>query len=174
MPSLSRVTLFLACLSAAGCAPQLWAKPGGTPLQFEQTKSFCTTQSYGMFPPVMQPLMVSPGYVMPLQTTCFGGGHAVNCFTTGGDYIPPTFVPVDQNQGARNSAVRSCLMATGWQPVKDAEEAARVTNSAPYPAPNPAVLPGWDAARAACQQEASAAGSSFQNAFDACMRARGL
>jgi hypothetical protein len=124
------VGLMLLCLALAGCAPEFWAKPGGTPAAFEGTKAACTTQSYAMFPPVMQPVMMSPGYVTPMQTICNGDGHFANCFTTGGNYVPPMFVPVDQNQGARNSAVRSCLMAAGWRPVKNEEEAALVTNGA--------------------------------------------
>jgi hypothetical protein len=53
----------------------------------------------------------------------------VNCFTTGGQYMPPVYMPVDQNQAGRNSGVRSCLFAAGWQPVKNKAEAEAVTNS---------------------------------------------
>jgi hypothetical protein len=175
----ARMALLLAFLPLAGCASQLWAKPGGTPAEFEGAKAGCNTQSYAMFPPMMQQVMVMAGYVTPVQTSCSGGGYAVNCFTTGGNYVPPLYVPVDQNQGARNSAVRSCLMTAGWQPVKDKEEAALVTNSALAGAPQQSVpvasatmSSGWDAARAACRTEANAA-ANFANGFDRCMKTHG-
>lgn len=122
---------------------------------------------------MMQQIMMTQGYVTPMQTSCTGTGYAMNCFTTGGNYIQPVYMPIDQNQGARNSAARSCLMSAGWQPVKDKEEGALVTNAATGVAAPTAGLAGWDAARAACRQEASGA-ASFPNAFDACMKARGL
>jgi hypothetical protein len=131
---------FDAALLVSACAPQIWAKPGGTPAEFEYVKAGCSAQSYNMFPPVYQEVRVQPGYYTPMQTSCYGSGVANNCFTSGGYYVPPTFVPVDQNQGARSSAARSCLMMAGWQPVKDEAEAALVTNSVPPPPPRPESL----------------------------------
>ena len=85
----------------------------------------------------------------------------------------PVYMPVDQNQGARNSVVRSCLMTAGWQPVKDKEEAALVTNST-RPAPAQAVsgFLGWNAAKAACRTQADTA-ANYANAFDECMKTHG-
>jgi len=118
-----------AVLGLTACT-QYWAKPGGTSAEFEATKAACTTQAYGQLPPIMQQVQISGGYTTPMQTSCSGFGNSVNCFTTGGQYIPPASVPIDVNQGARNSAVRSCLMMAGWQPVKDRAEAEAIAGSA--------------------------------------------
>lgn len=174
--------LFVA-VALSGCAPQIWAKPGGTPVEFEGTKAACNAQSYSEFPPMPQQIMIMAGYVTPVQTSCTGSGYSVNCFSTGGNYVPPAYVTVDQNQNARNSGFRSCLMTAGWQPVKNQDEAAAVTNSgmAMAQASTTNSVPTeskWDSARAACRKGASeksvADGSPFPNAFDACMKSRGL
>lgn len=118
----------LAAIALAGCT-QYWAKPGGTQVEFEATKAACQAQAYTQFPPVPQQVMITTGYTTPLQTSCNGLGFAVNCFTTGGQYVPPAYITVDQNNAARNSGFRACLFAAGWQPVKNKEEAAAVTQS---------------------------------------------
>jgi hypothetical protein len=90
---------------------------------------------------MMQQVQLTSGYTTPVQTNCSSFGYTVNCFTTGGQYVPPASIPIDMNQSARNSAVRSCLFSAGWQPVKDHAEAAAVTNAAtPEPPIDPAAL----------------------------------
>jgi len=100
-----------------------------------------------------------------------GTGYAVNCYTTGGQYSPPAYMMVDQNQGARNSAVKSCLYAAGWVPVKDKAEAQAVTNSS---VPTPAVAPqasesrpteGATGTRTVAQRARAAAIGDCQNMF---------
>lgn len=56
-----RTMVLLACLPLAACAPQIWAKPGGSPAEFEGAKAACNTQSYSMFPPMMQQVMMTQG-----------------------------------------------------------------------------------------------------------------
>jgi hypothetical protein len=121
----------LGAAAALAACTQYWAKPGGTPAEFEATQAACQNQAYAQFPPAMQQVMVNPGYVTPLQTICNGAGYASNCYTTGGQYIPPSFMLVDQNAGGRSSAVRSCLFAAGWQPAKNKAEAEAISRSAP-------------------------------------------
>ncbi len=173
-------------LTLSGCAPQLWAKPGGTETEFEGTKAACNSQSYQQFPPMMQQVMTMQGHTNPMQTSCNGTGSFVNCYTTGGDYVPPVYMPVDQNQGARNSAVRSCLMNAGWVPVKNREEAAQIANSTPLTGTQATVSPistqsgsnawqtRWDAIRAECTTDANRSNLPFSNAFHHCMEAHGL
>jgi hypothetical protein len=169
----ARTGLLVICLPLASCASQLWAKPGGSPAEFEVAKAGCNTQSYSMFPPMMQQIMVTSGYTTPMQTNCTNVGYSVSCFTTGGNYVPPVYMPVDQNQRARNSAVRSCLMTAGWQPVKDKEEAALVTNAAVHaPLQSVPTSSGWETSLTACRVKASAT-SDFPNAFDGCMKEHG-
>jgi hypothetical protein len=178
---LHRLGFLLVAVVLSGCAPQIWAKPGGTSVEFEATKAACNAQSYSQFPPMPEQLMIMAGYMTPVQTTCTGGGYTVNCFSTGGNYVPPAYVTVDQNLSARNSGFRSCLMSAGWQPVKNQEEAATVTNSLLPVAQATVATPlqsNWDAVRADCRKEATdksaSDGSLFPNAFNACMKSRGL
>nr|WP_294510637.1 hypothetical protein [uncultured Rhodopila sp.] len=122
--------MFGACVAVAACT-EYWAKPGGTPAEFEAAKAACQSQAYAQFRPVMQQVMVSPGYVTPLQTICNGGQYGTNCYTTGGQYLPPSFMMVDQNEAGRNSAARSCLFAAGWQPARNKADAEAISRSAP-------------------------------------------
>jgi hypothetical protein len=164
--------VLLGAMIVSGCSPQLWAKPGGTEVEFEGAKASCNTRSFAEFPPMPQQIMIMAGYTTPIQTSCSGGVYAVNCFTTGGNYVPPSYVTVDQNQGARNSSVRSCLMTAGWQPVKNREEANAVTNSGSSTANGTApetFVAEWDTRRAACRKEADASSRPFPNAFNDCM-----
>ncbi len=115
-------------LPMAGCT-QYWAKPGGTQEQFAVTKSACQAQSYAQFPPAPQQVMLTAGYTTPQQSTCSGNGYMVNCYTTGGQYMPPTYVTLDQNSGARDSGFQSCLMNAGWRLAKNKEEAEAITRS---------------------------------------------
>jgi len=98
-----------------GCG-QDWTKQGGTRAELEATKSSCENQSNSRFPPLIQPEVTSSGTTEPAATNCFSTGYGVNCVPTGGQSHPAA---VDQNQAARNSAVRSCLMSNGWTPAKD-------------------------------------------------------
>jgi len=178
-----RIALILAAIALSGCSPQIWAKPGGTSVEFEGTKAACNAQSYAQFPPMPQQIMIMGGYTTPVQTSCSGAGYTVNCYSTGGNYVPPAYVTVDQNQNARSSGFRSCLMTAGWQPVKNQDEAAAVTNlrlsvtKTTTTTPTP-IASNWDAARADCRKEATSAltvdGSSFPNAFNGCMKSHGL
>ena len=122
-------SMMLAAIFGLTACTQYWAKPGGTEGEFEATKSACHAQSYAQFPPVYQQVQITSGYVTPIQTSCSGYGYGANCFTTGGQYIPPAFTTVDLNETGRNNGFRSCLFTAGWRPVKSKEEAEAVTNS---------------------------------------------
>jgi hypothetical protein len=123
-------SVLLAGLTVAGCT-QYWAKPGGTPSELEATKAVCERQSFAEFPPMPQQVMVGTGYVTPMQTSCTAVGYTTSCVQTGGQFIPPSYALVDQNQGARQSAVRACLYQAGWQPARNKEEAEAIMNSRP-------------------------------------------
>lgn len=101
----------------AGCATK-WSKPGASPAEFEATKASCNSRAYSRFQPAMQSVQISSGYVTPVQTQCFGTGYNVQCTSTGGQYIPPASIMVDQNSNARNQDVRGCFFEQGWTPDK--------------------------------------------------------
>ena len=130
MMRMSRPITILSCVVLIGGCTQYWAKPGGTAAEFDATKAACNSRSYSQFPPAITQVMLTAGYTTPMQTICNPSGYgSVSCYTTGGNYMPPVYMPVDQNQGARNDAARSCLYSAGWVPVKDKAEAEAVTNS---------------------------------------------
>jgi hypothetical protein len=120
------VLIILAVLS--GCAEH-WAKPGGTEAELQRTKAECETQSYARFPPVLQQVMMSPGYFAPPETRCHTRDGQTRCHTVGGFWVPPSFQTVDLNQDGRNSARNACMYAHGWMLAEDAKEAAAITAS---------------------------------------------
>jgi hypothetical protein len=133
-----------------------------------------------------QLVMVNAGYVTPIQTICNGYGNAVSCTQIGGQFYPPAYVTVDQNQGARQSAVRSCLFQAGWQPMKNKQEAEAVTNSRPaYAAGSPprggsgdAWNRAHEAAKGDCQRIFEQPGQGvkpiYDNSLDKCVADRTL
>ena len=114
-----------------GACAEYWAKPGGTEAELDATKSICRTQSYLLFPPVLQQVMVDGGYVTPLITTCSGWGPNRSCVTSGGMFLPPTYAAVDDNAEPREAAFRSCLYTAGWRQVKDKAEAQALDATPP-------------------------------------------
>ncbi len=136
-----RWTSLAAVMALAACT-EYWGKPGGTSAEFEATKAACTSQAYEQFAPNMRQVEISRGYTTPMQTNCTGFGNSVNCSTTGGQYMPSVYVPIDMNEGQRNGASRSCLIIAGWQPVKDRDEARALNNTAPsYTQNDPEIHP---------------------------------
>jgi hypothetical protein len=116
----------LALVMLSGCA-QRWAKLNGTEAEFNATNAGCSSKAYSQFPPAPRQVMLLAGYTTPIQTNCYTVGYSVQCTTTGGQYIPPTYINVDDNETPRGNAVTSCLYTAGWRPAKDKEEAARIT-----------------------------------------------
>ncbi len=112
----------------ASCT-QYWAKPGGTQAEFDATKAACNGRAYSRFPPMLQQVQLTAGYTTPLQTNCMPTGNSVSCTTTGGQYVPPAYMSVDQNLVGRDSAFRSCLYQAGWKTAKDKAEAEAITNA---------------------------------------------
>jgi hypothetical protein len=106
----------------AGCTTY-WARPGGTAEEFHAASASCQARATSQYPPFFQPVMVSNGYVTPVQTSCTRYGYTTNCISTGGQYVPPAYVNVDQNQNARADAAQACLMAQGWRPFDKKDEA---------------------------------------------------
>ena len=95
-------------------------------------KPIGTKQSTAMFPPNMRQVETRSLYYTPTQTNCTSNPTwGMQCTTTGGNFVSASYSWEDANVNARNNAIRSCLLAAGWVPVRNKEEAAVVTNSAP-------------------------------------------
>lgn len=114
---MQRAATLLCFLSLAGCATK-WSKPGATSAEFEATKGSCSARAYSRYQPIMTSIQIGSGYTTPLQTQCFGTGYNVQCTTTGGQYVPPTSMMVDQNNNARDQDIRACFFERGWTPDK--------------------------------------------------------
>jgi hypothetical protein len=112
------LSVVIAALLVTGCAEK-WAKPGASKQDFEMTKSACSTQAYGRFPPMINQVQLSSGHYTPVTTQCTSAGNTQTCRQSGGQYVPPQTALVDINDNGREQAVRSCLYQNGWQVVDD-------------------------------------------------------
>jgi hypothetical protein len=108
-----RAISILIVLALAGCTTT-WSKPGATQRDFDVDKTACVSQAYQIAPVSAVPMTFGTGYTQPTYTSCTGSYGMANCVTTGGNYVPPTVVPVDVNRGARNAAFESCMYTRGW------------------------------------------------------------
>jgi hypothetical protein len=119
---MNKKMLFLAvCVFAStflsGCAEQ-WQKQGAAKADFQAIKSACESRALSRFPVAIRQMQTEEGRMDPVATRCTGAGLATRCSTSGGRYVPPKFVPVDDNTDARDQDVRRCYFENGWQPVK--------------------------------------------------------
>ena len=137
MRSGAQLAVLALAMLVCGCT-EYWAKPGGTPAEFEAAEAACIARSYQQFPPMPQMVMVSSGQTTSITNTkCSGSGSSTSCTSIGGHFTVPSFVTVDYNENARDSAVRACLFAAGWVPAKNEEEAEAIFNSPPPTAVKP-------------------------------------
>lgn len=113
-------TLALLCLALllSACAER-WEKPGATERDFDAMQSACFSYASARFPPLIRPLQIDEGHMTPIVTKCDRSDHSVSCSQRGGDYVPPTFIGIDDNGEAREADMRSCLYRNGWHPAKD-------------------------------------------------------
>jgi len=114
-------------LTLSGCA-DTWEKPGATQQEFEATKAACMSRAAARFPPMNRQVQIGNGYMTPVTTNCTGFGYSVNCLSTGGQYVPPSVITVDDNANARRQDTRSCFFENGWH-LKDNSEAAATSNN---------------------------------------------
>jgi hypothetical protein len=82
-------------------------------------------------PASVRQVQIAPARRNPAYTNCngtvqangdgYGGAYGTttnNCTTTGGEYVPPVNISVDDNQNARNAAFQSCMFSNGWSTQK--------------------------------------------------------
>lgn len=111
------LTMIVGMMLIGGCATK-WVKPGGTEREFEATKAHCQSKSLSQYPPRLREVTIGTGYTTPVTTNCYSIGYSVNCYTTGGDYVPPIKMTVDDNDSSRKEATKGCLYQHGWTPEK--------------------------------------------------------
>ena len=130
--NMKKLLLVLILLFLSACA-QTWYKDGGTQTEFNADEAYCKTVAYSYAPPRLSQVQVGNGYRTPVTTNCngsvqaspdgYGGAYGTttnNCVTTGGEYVPPAKITVDNNEDARKAAYISCLYSKGWTTVKPA------------------------------------------------------
>lgn len=106
----------MALIALTGCAMQKnWVKPGKSPSDFQADKSECSLIAMQLAPPNFQSIQTSQGYTQPIYTNCSANGNNIDCMTTGGKSIPPTYLQIDSNLGFRRSQETQCLYDKGWQ-----------------------------------------------------------
>lgn len=131
--------LLLILLSLIGCVR--YYKPGAGQAEFNADSAFCEMNAYKFAPPAVARVVIREGYRESTHTNCLGninmqengtvsrgtyygntnGTITNNCTTTGGEYVPPATVDIDNNQSARNAAYKNCLYQKGWSTVKPTE-----------------------------------------------------
>ena len=105
------LTLFPACA-------ERWQKPGATDADFQTMKSTCEARASTRFPFILGQIQTEEGHSNPMVTKCSGSGASTRCSTSGGQYMPPRYLPVDDNKEARDQATRKCLLENDWRPVE--------------------------------------------------------
>jgi len=121
----------------ASCASGGWTKPGGTEQEFNADKYQCEQEAVRMYPVYMVPSVnlfssfaYQPEATSQSHTNCRDrGGGNMSCDTNGTYSPPPAPEPPsmhDGNKSARVGAIRSCLLAHGyeWQNSSNASNAA--------------------------------------------------
>jgi hypothetical protein len=99
-------------------------------VQFGAAREACARQAEVDFPPLMEAVTISSGIPAPVVSRCVPVGGSVACSTTGVGFGGPSSTTLDKNIGPREQALRSCLVAAGWQPVRSQAEAEAITDAA--------------------------------------------
>jgi len=116
--SLKTVVCALSVLFLSGCAEK-WEKPGAGLDDFQAMESMCSARAYVRFPPALRKEVIFGAHKAPIKTDCETNGNNVSCVTTGGEYVPPETMIVDDNSDGRKHDIRSCFYENGWRPERD-------------------------------------------------------
>lgn len=114
---MSKFALFaVMVLLLAACAEQ-WQKPGASEMDFEATRTICTSRANMRFPPRLRQIWVDSGFRSPIVTRCYERLYSFACRSYDGYYFPPRPITIDENAEPRHEDVRACLFENGWRPV---------------------------------------------------------
>ncbi len=114
-----RISACVLCLlGLIGCTER-WHKQGASEAEFEVIKSMCSSHSLNRFPPNYRQLQIGGGYTNAMNTNCRKFENSVNCTTTGGEYVQPQMLTLDDNSLPREQHYRQCLIGNGWHPVRE-------------------------------------------------------
>jgi hypothetical protein len=107
----------IAAALGAGCT-QYWAKPGASERDFEVMRGQCNARSYQRFPPLVRQTVSQQGHYTPVTSKCETKGSTTECTKTGGNWVPPSYSTVDDNERPREEDTRACFFENGWAPVE--------------------------------------------------------
>lgn len=112
--------VLLSSLAVAGCADR-WHKIGGSAGDddFAAAEKTCQSRAAEKYPPILRQIQVEPARTVPLVTSCSGVGTSLRCGMSGGQYVPPKFMPVDDNALMREQETHACLREKGWRPASE-------------------------------------------------------
>src|SRR4051812_13365683 len=116
MKHLQGIAVLCASLALVGCM-QYWEKPGSGQAEFDGMKAACNSRAYSRFPPMIRQVQLTAGHTTPVITNCNSYGNQMSCYSTGGQYVPPAMMPVDDNESSRSSDVQACFYENGWIPA---------------------------------------------------------
>jgi len=109
-----------------GCGPNYyWVKSGASSSDLSLDSAECRVFAAGAVPQNPKQIQLSRGYRTPAFTTCSRSGSSADCFTTGGNYVPPKYSAYDANDSVRSDAVDVCMDRKGWQLVSEKELQAK-------------------------------------------------
>lgn len=109
--------VLLSSLAASGCAER-WHNIAGAD-DFASAEKACQQRAAEKYPPIVRQIQVEPARTTPLVTSCSGVGASLRCGMSGGQYVPPRFMPVDDNALMREQEARACLREKGWRPASE-------------------------------------------------------
>lgn len=120
------IAIIAAVAFLTGCGPNYyWVKSGASNSDWSLDSAECRVFAAGAVPQNPQQIQLSGGYRNSALTTCSRFGSSVDCMTTGGDYVPPTYYAYDANDSVRSDAVNVCMHRKGWQRVSEKELQAK-------------------------------------------------
>lgn len=95
-----------------------WYKRGATKQDFIADRQDCIAESYREAPVANTPVQMGIGNSQPIYTNCTGSYNNVNCTSTGGGYVPPPHIDIDQNISVRDVFFKDCMYKHGWSTVR--------------------------------------------------------
>lgn len=117
-------------VTLAGCGPQyIWVKPGATSANWNVDWTDCRVYGAQAVPQNQQSMKLSNGYQEPAFTSCSKFGASIDCTTTGGGSVAPTYIAYDANSDLRDDAIRLCMSRKGWRLMDVADYKAQQTGN---------------------------------------------
>ena len=107
----------LSLLILAGCVPtthDVFWRENASPNRRQNDYTDCQVEAVNRVPASTQ-IGVTPTYVTPVSTTCYGSGYSTYCSSTGGQIYGGNVYSYDANAGVRANVMQQCMARRGYQ-----------------------------------------------------------